>query len=159
MNMRKPDMTRNDAGSTMIELIIAAVVFTTGMVAVLGGMTSMQTQNRYSEDRARAVNYSMSQMEALRGLSVTGLLNYVVPYDNVQAQTVNIPGSGPCTVALFAVIPGAGDAAPTYLQLGSSAAAAYPSASVPNPVEVQAVVTPSGPGVQASFKVTTKIVF
>ncbi len=157
--MKKHDMARGDAGSTLIELLIAAVVFTTGMVAILGGMTTLSAQNRFSEDRGRAVNYSMSQMEALRGLSVSALLNYVVPYDNQQAQTVTIAGSGPCTVVLYAVIPGADGAAPTYLQLGSAAAAAYNQASVPNPVEVQAVVTPAGAGIHPRYSITTKISF
>jgi type II secretory pathway pseudopilin PulG len=157
--MQKNDMTRSDSGSTLLELLIATVVFTTGMVGILGGMTTVSTQNRVAENRARAVNYSMSQMEALRGLSVSALLNYVVPYDNQEQKTVNIPGTGPSRVALFAVIPGADGATPTYLQLGSSAAAAYNKALVPNPVEVQAVVSAYGYGVRPRTTVTTKVSF
>ena len=157
--MKRHGKGNSESGSTLLELLIATAVFTTGMVALLGGMSTVSTQNRASENRARAINYSMSQMEALRGLSVTALLNYAVPYDNQQRRTVNIPGSGPCTVALYAVIPGADGATPAYLQLGSSAAAAYNKASVPNPVEVQAVVIPYGEGTHPRYTFSTKVTF
>ena len=101
----------------------------------------------------------MSQMEALRGLSRTALLAYVVPYDNQGQQTVNISGSGPCLVRLYAVIPGAGGAAPTYLQLGSSAALAYNANNLPNPVEVQAEIVAYGSGTRPKSSVTTKVAF
>lgn len=157
--MKRLRKINSESGTTLLELLIATAVFTTGMVGLLGGMGTLSTQNRVAEDRARATNYSMSQMEALRGLSVTALLNYVVPYDTQAQSTVNIPGSGPCTVVLYAVIPGAGGASPTYLQLGSSAAAAYSTASVPNPVEIQVVIRPYGTGTRPSYSYTTKVNF
>ena len=130
------------AGTTFIEIMIATAVFASGIVSIMGGVMTLASHRQMSDQRAVANSLAGSAFENLRGLSLNNILTYDIPVDHVNTNTVDLPGVGQVTVGLFAVIPGVNNAAPTFFELGVDNVADLNLASVPNPVEIQAVITP-----------------
>lgn len=54
------------AGFSLIELMIATVVLTGGLVAILGGIVSMTGQQRYADQEAMTANYMNFLLEDLQ---------------------------------------------------------------------------------------------
>jgi hypothetical protein len=139
--MGKKSLARNDAGSTMVELLVATAVFMTGMVALLGGLMTLTTHGQVADERARATNFSRSTFEDLRGRSINQILAYNIPVDDPQTGTVQIPGIGTATASAFAVIPD-GQGGFDGFELGVDDPAGVNVGNLPNPIEVRLVLTP-----------------
>ncbi len=158
--VKRNAITRNDAGTTMIELVIAAAVFTAGAVTLLGGLMTLMTHSRVADERARATNYARSTFEDMRGRTINQILTYNVPVDNAQQGTVTMPGSGTATVGAFAIIPN-GQGGFTSFQLGKDDPATLNVGALPNPIEIRLVVTPvhggTGGSTQMHFASTTML--
>ena len=133
----------DEAGTSFIELMIAITVFVLGLSSLLGVITTLTPHRQSADARAQATNFASSTFEDLREESIADILAYEVPVDNVDQNTVNITGIGPVTVSLFAVIPGGGGVADTLVELGSDDAAAVDMSTLPNPIEIRAVMTPT----------------
>ncbi len=109
---------KSDDGFTLIELMIATVVFTFGLVAVLTSVMSMFGQQRYDEYDAIASNYMNFFLDDLQdGITLSGNIvnvqSYLSPFDGTQLFTagggnVDIPeiGSVNVTLSLGAAGPG-----------------------------------------------------
>ncbi len=70
---------RNNAGMTLLELMIAAGVMTIGFVLLFGSIMSISTTGSSSEDRAIAVAHVSTVIEELRSLDFTDVLEYQPP--------------------------------------------------------------------------------
>ncbi len=70
---------RNDAGMTLLELMIAAGVMTIGFVLLFGSLMSISTTGSGSEERAAAVAQISTVIEELRSLSFTDVVEYEPP--------------------------------------------------------------------------------
>lgn len=144
----------DETGMSFLELLIAMAVFVLGLSALLGTMTDLTPHRQSADARAQATNYASSTFEQLRDLSLSDLLAYEAPVDNQQANTVNISGLGPVTVELYAVVPGGFGQAPTLYELGSQAAAGVDQSTLPNPLEVRAVMRPMHGEDSTSMQIT-----
>ncbi len=132
----------DESGFSFLELLIAVAVFVLGLSALLGTMMNLTPHRQSADARARATNYASSTFEELRDLSLSDILAYEAPVDNQQTNSVNISGLGPVTVELYAVVPGGFGQAPTLYELGSAAAGDVDQSTLPNPIEVRAVMSP-----------------
>lgn len=103
--MCKKYITRGNAGLTMVELMIAAAIFSSSMVLLSGSMITFASHNTLSEQKAMTTSYNGSVLEDIRGLGLVGILTYEVPLDNPDDETVFIPGIGDAYVNVWAVIP------------------------------------------------------
>lgn len=133
---------RSEAGFTLIEVMIATGVFAISIVMLLGGMITISTHNTMADQRARATNFARSSFEDLRGRPLDEILNYDVPVDNPDTNTVLIPGIGDATARLFAIIPQPQNGGFAAFELGVDDPATVDPATLPNPVEIRAVVAP-----------------
>ena len=98
-------ITRGTAGLSLVELMIAAGVFSSSMALLSGSMLSYAHHNTISEREAMTTSYNRSVLEDIRGLGLLGILSYEVPLDNPEAETVFIPGTGDAHVSVWAVFP------------------------------------------------------
>lgn len=137
-------------GTSFIELLIAMAVFVLGLSALLGVMTSLTPHRQSADARAHATNFASSTFEDLRAQSIADILTYEVPVDDPDQNVVNITGIGPVTVSLFAVIPGGFGETATLVELGSSDAGDVDVGTLPNPIEIRAVMNPAPGGGEVS---------
>ena len=101
---------RAEGGFTLIELMLAAVIFTFGLVAVITSVMSMLGQQRYADYETVAANYMNFFFDDLQaGITLSGNINnvstYVSPFDgsavfSPSSSTVNIPEIGDVTVQM-----------------------------------------------------------
>ena len=70
---------RNDAGMTLIELMIAAGIMTVAFVLLFGSIISISGTGQMSEDRALAAAHMGTITEELRGLGWEEFLAYEPP--------------------------------------------------------------------------------
>lgn len=103
--MENKDISRGNAGMTMVELMITAAIFSSSMVLLSGTMITFASHNTISEQKAMTASYNGSVLEDIRGLGLMGILSYEIPVDNPQTGTVFIPGIGDAHVSAWAVIP------------------------------------------------------
>ena len=139
--MEKARMARNDAGTTMVELVIALAVFMAGGVALMGGLVTLTTHSNVADERARATNFARSTFEDLRGRTVAQILAYDIPVDNGENGTVTIAGIGNATPTAFALLPDGQGGIDTF-QLGVDDASGLDLNNLPNPLEIRLVLTP-----------------
>jgi len=132
----------SEAGVTFVEILVAAAVFIAGAVAIMGSMMTLTTHRRVSDTRATASSFASSTFENIRGLGIDGILAYNLPVDDADTNTIDLPGTGPVTVTLFALLTEAGEANPTYFELGVDDASGIDTSDLPNPIEIRAVMTP-----------------
>ena len=134
------DVTTHRAGFTLIELMIAAFVFTTGLVVLMGSMSSMYNMQKFSDQEATASNWANFLLEDLQihtikpvpsGDANTFLFGYAPPLDADTYDSVNnilyVPGLNQVTIAMEAVV----DGVATDIFTGTA------PATPPNPIEVQ----------------------
>lgn len=140
--MGKARMARNDAGTTMVELVIATAVFMAGGVALMGGLVTLTTHSEVANERARATNFARSTFEDLRGRTIAQILAYQVPVDDVESGAVTVAGIGEATASAFAVLPD-GQGGVTTFQLGVGDASGLDLNTLPNPIEIRLVLTPT----------------
>ena len=140
--MGKARMARNDAGTTMVELVIATAVFMAGGVALMGGLVTLTTHSEVANERARATNFARSTFEDLRGRTIAQILAYQVPVDDVESGAVTVAGIGEATASAFAVLPD-GQGGVTTFQLGVGDASGLDLNNLPNPIEIRLVLTPT----------------
>lgn len=134
-------MNRNDAGASMIELMIAAAVFTLGAVSLLGGLMTLTTHSQVADERARATNFARSTFEDMRGRTIDQILAYEIPVDDVDEGTVSMAGMGTATVSAFAILPNDQGGVDTF-ELGVDDPGTLDVNALPNPIEVRLVVSP-----------------
>ena len=103
--MGQQKIKKNNAGLTMVELMIAAAIFSSSMVLLSGTMITFASHNTMAEQEASTNAYNRSVFEDIRGLGINGILSYEVPVDNPELGTVFIPGMGEARVNVWAVIP------------------------------------------------------
>ena len=130
------------AGTTFVEILVASAVFVAGAVSIMGSVMTLNTHRHVADTRATAASFASSTFESIRGLGIDGILAYDLPVDNAEANTVDLPGTGPVTVSLFALLTPAGDLNPTYFELGVDDASGLDTSTLPNPIEIRAVMSP-----------------
>ena len=96
---------KNNAGLTMVELMIATAIFSGSMVLLSGTMITFASHNTISEQKATTTAFNRSVFEDIRGRGIVGILSYEVPVDNPELGTVFIPGMGDARVFDWAIIP------------------------------------------------------
>ncbi len=122
---------RNDAGMTLIELMIAAGIMTVAFVLLFGSIISISGTGQMSEDRAMAAAHMGTITEELRGLGWNEFLAYQPPAlvglgTGAQIDIELIDTSGANETVLGAL--------PTT---HSDLAAAFP----PNPIEARITIS------------------
>ena len=149
--MKNRKIRRNNAGSTLLELMIAAGIMTSSLVMLIGSSLNISTLNDVTDQEVAAANFNRSTIENIRGLDLDGILGYDVPFDDPELGTVGIPGLGDATVTVWAVLP------PDAYDDPGSPAISYPEESKiwfmcgvdnadlilnpPNPLEIQIEVS------------------
>ena len=134
----------------MIEMVVAAAVFTAGAVTLLGGLITLTTHSRVADERARATNFSRSTFEDLRGRTIDQILAYDLPVDDPDLGTVNLPGIGTATASATAIIPNGQGGFDTF-ELGVDDPSGVDPANLPNPIEVRVVLTPLRQDYQGNY--------
>lgn len=125
--MKNRKIRRNNAGTTLLELMIAAGIMTSSLVLLIGSSLNISALNDVTDQEVAAVNFNRSMIENMRGLSLDGILGYQVPFDDPDLRTVGVPGLGNANVTIWAVLP-----ANAY---GAQQAVADPQATNPVPPE------------------------
>ena len=75
-NRRSACAIPQNAGFTLLEIMIAAGVVLTGLMMLMGSLFSVRDLSQISDDRTRATSELASIMEEMRGLSYSDLLEY-----------------------------------------------------------------------------------
>jgi len=126
------------AGTSFIEIFIAVAMFSAGMVSIMGSVITVTMHRHVADERALASQLAGSAFENIRGLSIDNLLVYDVPVDNTQNGTINL-SVWPGDIEPVRGDPGDVD---TLFQLGVDDVASVNVDSLPNPIEIKAVMTP-----------------
>ena len=137
-DMNKRCGFKSNAGLTMVELMMAAAIFSSSIVAFSGSMITIANHNASSEGDATATGFTRTIIEDMRGLSLAEIVDYEVPVDDETMGTVFIPGVGNAWVSIWAVVPkddGNGREHTTWHLLGEG----YPISleDLPNPIELK----------------------
>ena len=99
----------SESGFTLIELSITVVVFTVGLVAIFGSLTSMMRQQQYAEIESTVTNHMNFVFDDLQeGISSFNSVDSLTAYNpglyaNPMGGTTtygNIPGVGPATISM-----------------------------------------------------------
>ena len=93
------DRLGSQSGFTLIELMITVVVFTIGLVAILGSVTSMAQQQRYADFESITgthMNYLLEELQ--KGVADSGQQANIVGYDSDLYGTNLF--NGPVTVQI-----------------------------------------------------------
>ena len=97
----KTKLKRNDAGLTLLEVMIASGILAVGMVLLMGSVLSVASTTALTEQRAVSTTYIASVMEELDGRSLEDVLTYwppqlgaVGPEDRVQILAYDTYGYG-----------------------------------------------------------------
>jgi len=161
---------RNDAGFTLLELMVASGVFAISLVALLGGVVQLTSHNEMTQRRALANTFNRNTLETLRGMDAAEILAWEIPLDDPELGTVTIPGFGQAMPRVFALIPD-GQGGVTPFEIGVDDPATVPNP--PNPLEVQMRLVrfdphtmrnpdtgdPQLPETHESFTASTKVSF
>jgi len=102
--MNRKHFTKNNAGTTMVELVIATAIFGFTMSMLVGTVITMTGHNAMTDQRAQMASFNRSALEDLRGRTLNDILTYQIPLDDREAGTVNIPGVGESQAQVFAVV-------------------------------------------------------
>ena len=133
--MPKTNVLKGNAGTTLIELMIAVAVFSGSMVMLSGSVITYTSHNLVSEKKASATAFGNSVIEDIRGLDINGIINYEIPVDNPDTGTVFIPGMGDAWVVAWAIVPDPEGQYEQWYMLGQSGFP--PPSTLPNPIEIK----------------------
>ena len=82
MNTERKQQLSTSGGFTLIELMIAVLIVTAGLVTILGSMLSMNAQQRYADQEAMSSIYMTYLLEDLQeNVTQSGNINNVTGYD------------------------------------------------------------------------------
>lgn len=122
MNTERCKQLKKSGGFSLIELMIATVIVTAGLVTILGSMLSMNEQQRYADQETMSSIYMTFILEDMQehieqSGNIENITNYSTgPFGNLfvddeELVNAHIPGLGP--VRLQSILGGAGDTADT----------------------------------------------
>lgn len=132
--MNKKHFAKNDAGTTMLELVIATAIFGFTMSMLVGTVITVTNHNTITDQRAQLASFNRSALEDLRGRSLEDILTYQIPVDDPNSRSINIPGVGPTQAQIFAVIVNPDTGMRDLFQLGVDDPDTL--VNVPNPLEI-----------------------
>jgi prepilin-type N-terminal cleavage/methylation domain-containing protein len=97
----KTKLKRNDAGLTLLEVMIASGILAVGMVLLMGSVLSVASTTALTEQRAVSTTYIASVMEELDGRTLEEVLTYwppqlgqIGPADRIQILAYDTYGYG-----------------------------------------------------------------
>jgi prepilin-type N-terminal cleavage/methylation domain-containing protein len=134
---------KSQAGLTLIELMMAALVFAIGMVAVLGSLVGIMNNHRVAITKNKAYTEIQNQLVALEGtLNDSNVLSFDI--NNPAAiELPDLPGS---SVTLFIINPD-GVSGPELIELPDANAGTNFPGGPPDPFEiVMEALVPTGGG-------------
>ncbi len=82
---------RHDGGFTLIETMVALIILTIGIAAVLSGLTSLTLADVHSNEQSRATALAVQKMEELKALPVAD----IKPQAAVAVDENGNEGAGP----------------------------------------------------------------
>lgn len=136
-----PKITGNNAGMTLLELTIATGIMTVALAMSFGGVLSMVSVGRLSEEQEIATTHLATVMEELRTCNIEDIIAYEPPYLEglgeevyVALEYVNEEGN---VVALPAAAGSEGEGEGE----GEDGVGAVDPASLPNPLELRVEIT------------------
>jgi len=94
-----PELERDDAGLTLVEIMIAGGILAMSFVFLLGSIVSISSTGESSENRSKAQTDLSTVLEEVRSVSYDQLLAYVPPElpglgDSVNVEVVCLAGGG-----------------------------------------------------------------
>lgn len=109
MDKARHKKLKKSGGFSLIELMIATVILTAGLVVILGSIIGMNAQQRYADQEAMASNYMSYLLEVLQqNASADGDISNVTGhvfdaielpnlflFDEGDEYATSIPGLGP----------------------------------------------------------------
>ena len=112
---RRPD----EAGFTLVELMVAAVVITSGMVVILGFLVTLIAHSQGADAKVAAVQFQRSVLEDIRARAELNqdVLDYTLPFPTNPDGTIFIASLGLVNVSVEGVLPPGGGGNPTYFDI------------------------------------------
>lgn len=132
--MNRKHFAKNNAGTTMVELVIATAIFGFTMSMLVGTVITMTSHNTITDERAQMASFNRSALEDLRGRGLDEILAYQIPVDDPNMGTVNIPGVGTAQAQVFAVVVDPDTGMRDLFELGVDDPNLL--VNVPNPLEI-----------------------
>lgn len=152
-------LRRNDAGLTLIELLIAAGVFTIGMVLLMNGIISISQQSRVGSAKLAASQFNQGVFELMHGLDFEGIMkfNQGGEYFTLdQSGQMILQGIGPVTIKMSMRDPDSQNDNANTIPMSDEKFDEYLNSiggNAPVPVEITITTTlKAGPGAGAVFK-------
>lgn len=137
-------MERNNAGLSLIELMWVAGIMSVGLVLLMSAVISVSAQNKASEAASMASHFNNSVLEAIHGRDLETILTFNSDgsvFEVSDAGTIMIPGIGEARFTLFCIVPPSTQGeAPGRVPIPFSDSQMTMAASLPNPVEIQALI-------------------
>lgn len=126
----------NEAGFTLIEVMVVAGLFVVAMVVLLGSLLTIIRQGEIANKRVAAVNLNHSTFDFMRGADWDDLVNFEHPTADPVTGVAYVDGLGDVSIRMWAIIPSQGSGPGGDLLLGSAEIADFDLEDVPNPVEI-----------------------
>ena len=157
-------MRKNDAGLTLIEIMIAVVVMTGGILALMSSIINLANQNRANDARLIAAHFTDGVLQSMDGLSIEDILTFNENGEvfKIDEGIVSLYGAGDATVTVSIVLSGVDGGVDERINLPVSAETAELfAAALPDPVEISVRVSMRsglGEGQNLNFQ-SSKLVF
>lgn len=112
----KKKIRHNEAGLTLVELMVTAAVITIGLVAAMQSILSLARHSEVIEARLASMEFTHSILEDMRGRPIEDLLSFE-PNLPILKSTTQDPLAGTTTVTDTLIIPGWGRVAPGEVEI------------------------------------------
>ena len=99
--------TSEELGFTLVEMMVASVVLSVSMVAVLGSTVTLMSHSRGTDARVGAIQLQQSVIEDIRARANADedILDYVLPFQMDPDGTMNVASVGDIRFTVQGVIP------------------------------------------------------
>jgi prepilin-type N-terminal cleavage/methylation domain-containing protein len=92
---------RDERGFTLLEVMIAIVLITVGLLAAAGSFPQLTAASLYGKDQTRSANLAQQKMEVYRNTSCSSLNAFVGDYGTVASQYFDQNGTSTTAAAAY----------------------------------------------------------
>ena len=130
-------IAKNNAGLTLIELMIAAGILTIGLVLLMSSVVNVNATVKSSDVTVRATHFNTSILESLRGRDHDAILQFNSDGSElaISNNVIQLNGIGPAKFYMWCVMDVSGTTTRYAIPMTDESLAALPA--TPNPMEIQ----------------------